>query len=174
MRKSVCLTCVGLFIVIAVEGVFAQAGLKDTLPGKWWTKRPIIKELNLSVDQLSKIEACWQQRNKVLMGQQEILRKRQQELAELVAKESIDETAAMKLLDEVQQLRANLERNTFLMRIQIKNLLTPDQQRKTEEIAERLRLQKAKEEAAAPVPEPQKNSSKKKAGLQPDLGFLVY
>ena len=82
MRKSVCLTCVGLFIAFAAEGLVAQAGLKDVLPGKWWTKKPIIKELNLSVDQQSRIEAYWAQRTKVLMGQQEELRKRQQELAE--------------------------------------------------------------------------------------------
>ena len=71
----------------------------------------------------------------------------------------------MKLLDEVQQLRTSLERNTFLMRVQIKNLLTPEQQRKTEEVAERLRQQKAKEDAAAPAPAPQNPPIKKKAGL---------
>ena len=164
MRKSICLTCVGLFILFAGECLLAQAGLKDTLPGKWWTKKPIINALNLSVEQQSKIEACWARRNKVLFGQQEELRKRQQELADLVARDSIDETAAMKLLDEVQQLRVNLERNTFLMRIQIKNLLTPEQQRKTEEFAERLRQQKAKEDAAASVPVPTNAPMKKKAG----------
>lgn len=164
MRKSICLTCVGLFIALAAETVFAQAGLRDVLPGKWWTKRPIIKELNLSADQQSRIEACWAQRNKVLVGQQEELRKRQQELAEMVDKDVIDEAAAMKLLEEVQQLRASLERNTFLMRIQIKNLLTPEQQRKTLEIVERLRQQKAKEDAAAAGSTPQKILAKKKAG----------
>ena len=164
MRKSICLICVGLFIALSAEAVFAQAGLRDVLPGKWWTKRPIIKELNLSVDQQSRIEACWAQRNKVLMGQQEELRKRQQELAELVSKDVIDEAAAMKLLEEVQQLRSSLERNTFLMRIQIKNLLTPEQQRKTLEIVERLRQQKSKEDAAAEGSTPQNISVKKKAG----------
>ncbi len=166
MRKAICLIFIGLFMAFASGGVFAQAGLRDILPGKWWTRRPIVKELNLSMDQQSKIEACWEQRNKVLRGQQEELRQRQQELAELVAKDVIEEAAAMKLLEEVQQLRASLERNTFLMRIQIKNLLTPEQQRKTIELAERVRQQKAREDAAAAAgPMPQNIQAKKKSGF---------
>jgi Spy/CpxP family protein refolding chaperone len=150
MRKTIC--CIGLFAVFAVEGAFAQAGLKDMPAGKWWTKRPIIKELNLSLVQQSKIEALWAQRTKSLMGQQEALRTRQQDLAELLARDAIDETAALRLFDEVQQIRQTLERNTFLMRIQIKNLLSPGQQQKIESIAERLRQAKGKgDEVPAPA-----------------------
>ncbi len=164
MKKSMCLIWVGFFAVFAAQSLFAQVALKEVLPGKWWTKRPIIRELNLSPDQQAKIEACWAQRNRSLIGQQQELRKRQQELAELIAKDSVDEAAALKLLEEVQQLRAALERNTFLMRIQIKNLLTPEQQRKTEEIAERLRQQRAKEGLASPSAAPLKTTVKKQAG----------
>jgi len=149
MRKLICM--IGLFAAFVVEGAFAQAGLKDMPAGKWWTKRPIIKELNLSLDQQSKIEALWAQRTKSLMGQQEALRKRQQDLTELLARDAIDEAAALKMFDEVQQIRQTLERNTFLMRIQIKNILSPEQQQKIEAIADRLRQLKGKgDEVPAP------------------------
>jgi Spy/CpxP family protein refolding chaperone len=169
MKKSVRLACIVLFLVLFSVCAFAQAGMKDFPAGKWWARKAIIKELNLSTEQQAKIEACWTQRNQVLMGQQAELRKRQQELTDLAAKDYIDETAAMRLFDEVQRLRASLERNTFLMRIQIKNTLTPEQQRRTEEIAERLRQQQTKQNAApqAPLIDP----VKKKAGRQADCRF---
>jgi Spy/CpxP family protein refolding chaperone len=150
MRKLICI--IGLFAAFGIEGAFAQAGLKDMPAGKWWTKRPIIKELNLSLDQQSKIEALWAQRTQSLMGQQEALRKRQQDLTELLARDAIDEAAALKMFDEVQQIRQTLERNTFLMRIQIKNILSPEQQQKIEAIADRLRQSKGKgDEVPAPA-----------------------
>jgi len=163
MKESARLACIGFTLVLFSVCAFAQAGMKDFPAGKWWARKAIVKELNLSPEQQVKIESCWTQRNQVLMGQQAELRKRQQELADLVAKDYIDETAAIRLFDEVQRLRASLERNTFLMRIQIKNILTPEQQRRTEEIAERLRQQQAKQGA---VPQsPQIDPVKKKAGL---------
>ncbi len=163
MTTSLKLTFIGLFLASAVSGAFAQAAMKDFPQGKWWTRKAIIRELNLSPEQQSRIEACWTQRNQVLMGQQAQLRQRQQELTDLVAKETIDEAAAMRLFDEVQRLRTSLERNTFLMRIQIKNILNPEQQRKTEEIAERLRQQQMKQNPAPAVP--QGDPARKKSGL---------
>jgi Spy/CpxP family protein refolding chaperone len=158
MKKSVRLACIGLSLWLSSACAFAQAGMKDFPAGKWWARKAIVKELSLSPEQQARIEACWTQRNQVLMGQQAELRKRQQELTDLVARDYIDETAAMKLFDEVQRLRASLERNTFLMRIQIKNILTPGQQRRTEEIAERLRQQQAKQ-SAVPLADPLKKKA---------------
>jgi Spy/CpxP family protein refolding chaperone len=152
MKKSVRLAAIGFFLVLSSACALAQAVMKDFPAGKWWTRKAITKELNLSPEQQAKIEACWTQRNQVLMGQQAELRKRQQELTDLVARDNVDEAAAVRLFDEVQRLRASLERNTFLMRIQIKNILTPEQQRRTEEIAERLRQQQAKQNAPPQAP----------------------
>jgi Spy/CpxP family protein refolding chaperone len=155
MRKRNFLLWIGFFAVCMAADAFPQVGLKDIPLGKWWVKRQIIRELALTVDQQNRIEALWTERAKSLMGRQAELQKRQQALAELLARDTIDVPASLKIFDEIQQSKTSLERNTFLLRIQIKNLLTPEQQQKLELIAERLRMQKGKEaESAAPLPAP--------------------
>jgi Spy/CpxP family protein refolding chaperone len=150
MKKLLC--CIGFFAAFAVQGAFAQVGLKEMPAGKWWIKRPIIRELNLSLDQQSKIEALWAQRTKSLVGQQEALRKYQQDLTVFLARDTIDDATALKLFDEVQRIRQSLERSTFLMRLQIKNILSPEQRQKLETIAERLRQAKGRgDEVPAPA-----------------------
>jgi Spy/CpxP family protein refolding chaperone len=153
MKKFALMLGAGLLAVCGATDAFSQAGLKDIPLGKWWVKRQIIRELILTMEQQNRIEALWTQRAKSLMGQQAELQKRQQALAELLAHDTIDVPASLRTFDEVQQIKTSLERNTFLMRIQIKNLLTPEQQQKLESIAERMRLQKGKdgEESAAPA-----------------------
>ncbi len=54
----------------------------------------------------------------------------------------IDEAAALRAFDQFQQARLNVERASFRMRIQIKNLLSAEQRPKIEAIAERLRQAK--------------------------------
>jgi Spy/CpxP family protein refolding chaperone len=158
MRKFVWMLGMGFLFVCAATDAFSQVGLKDIPLGKWWVKRQIIRELILTVDQQNRIEALWTQRAKSLMGQQAELQKRQQALADLLARDTIDVQASLKTFDDVQQIKTSLERNTFLMRIQIKNLLTPEQQQKLESIAERLRLQKGKDGEESPAPAVKKYS----------------
>lgn len=149
MRKIKILAAVCFFLACVAGGAFAQVGMKEFPQGKWWTKRPVIRELGLSLQQQTRIESIWVQRFQALMGQQAELQKRQQMLSGLLAQDIIDVTSAMRVFDEVQQIRHNLERSTFLMRIMIKNTLSPEQQRKLEEIAERLRQQRESEETSA-------------------------
>jgi len=153
----------GLLAVFTVDGVFAQGGLKDMPPGKWWTNKRVIAQIRLSQDQQSKIEALWTLNRNSLIDQKAELEKRQLDLSELVARDSIDEGAALKAFDRVQEARLSLERSTFLMRIQIKNLLSPEQQQKLETIAELLRQQKAKGNDPAGTA-PAKPPSKKSGG----------
>jgi Spy/CpxP family protein refolding chaperone len=149
MRKLAGLIAISFFIVLATEGASAQVALKELPAGKWWTKRPIIRELMLSPQQQARIENVWTQRAQALMGQQAELQKRQQILSDLLREDTIDVPVAMKVFDEAQQIRLNLERSTFLMRITIKSLLTPEQQKKIEEIAERTRTRKGQTSEAA-------------------------
>ena len=144
MRTLIRFGFVTLFGLFTIEGALAQGPLKDFPPGKWWTNKRIIQELRLSPEQQTKIEALWTQSRKTLIDQKAELEKRQLDLSDLLTRDSIDEGAALKVFEEVQQARLSLERSTFLMRIQIKNLLSPDQQQKTEAIAERLRQQRAR------------------------------
>ena len=142
----------GLLAILLVQGAYAQVGLKEMPSGKWWVDRRVIQELKLSPDQQAKIEAIWRGNQRTLIDQRAGFQKRQLDLDDLLAKDSVDEEAALKAFDGVAAARRNLERTTFLMRLQIKNLLAAEQQQKLEMIARRLRVEKVRGNASGSNP----------------------
>ena len=151
MRMPIGCVWIGLLAVFAAEGAFAQGGWRDMPPGKWWANKRFILQLRLSPDQQSRIESLWVQNRKNLMEWKSELEKRQLEFTGLLGKNSVDEATALRAFDRIQEARLNIERATFLMRIQIKNLLAPEQQQKLEAISELLRRQAARGVDAAPA-----------------------
>ncbi len=163
MRISIGCAWVGILVVVLAEGLFAQGALKDMPPSKWWTNRRVIQQLKLSPEQQSRIETIWVQNRRVLIDQKAELEKRQLDLTDLLGKDAIDEAAAVKAFDRMQEAKLAVERSTFVMRIQIKNLLSADQQQKLEAIAPMLRQQRARGSgtgATVPVPPPAKKSGR--------------
>lgn len=128
---------------------YAQVGLADLPPGKWWTNRRVIQQLELTREQQQKIESIWMEDRKELIDLKAELDKSQLDLAELIRREVVDEGAALAAFDRVQGTRMTLERKTFLMRIRIKNVLTAQQQRRLEELSELLRRNRNVPPAAA-------------------------
>jgi Spy/CpxP family protein refolding chaperone len=151
MRMPIGCVCIGLFAVFAAEGAFAQGGWRDMPPGKWWANKRFILQLRLSPDQQSRIESLWMQNRRNLMEWKSELEKRQLVFMGLLGKYSVDEATALRAFDRIQEARLNIERATFLMRIQIKNLLAPEQQQKLEAMSEVLRQQAARGVDAAPA-----------------------
>ena len=150
MRKAIPWLLLCFFASFPIETALAQGVLKDMPGGKWWTNKSVINRLNLNLDQRSKIEDVWMQSRRNLIDQQAEMEKRQLDIEEIVGKDQIDENAALKALARFQEAKANLEQSTMLMRIRIKNLLTPDQQQKLQAVAEVLRQQRAKANGTAP------------------------
>jgi Spy/CpxP family protein refolding chaperone len=144
MRMPLGCAWIALLALFLAGDALAQGGVQEMPSGKWWADRNITQELNLSPDQQSKIESLWMGNRRILIGQRAALERGQLDLAELLARDSIDEDAALKAFDRVAAARHNLERTTFLMRVQIKNLLSSDQQQKLEAIAQSRRGQTAK------------------------------
>jgi Spy/CpxP family protein refolding chaperone len=153
MKRVLCVIPI-LMSLVMVRGASGQAALKDlpVVSGKWWTNRRVIRELNLAPDQQARIDAVWNQTRRNLIDRRAALDRRQLDLSEILSKDVIDEAAALQAFDRVQEARATLERATFLMRIQIKNLLSAGQQQKLEAIAERLGRQRPNN-AGAPAAE---------------------
>ena len=147
MRKAIPGLLLCIFTALPIEAALAQGVLKDLPEGKWWTNKRVINQLNLTLDQRSKIEDVWMQSRRNLIDQQAEMQRRQLDLEETVGKDQIDENAALKALARFQEAKSNLEQSTLLMRIRIKNLLAPDQQQKLQAVAEALRQQRAKANA---------------------------
>jgi len=103
--------------------------------GKWWKNGRIATRLKLSSAQQAKIEALWTQNRRNLIEKKAELDRRNEELSRILMQSDLDETKAMTAYDRVLSARFDIERSTFLMRVRIKNILTPEQQRRLEIIA---------------------------------------
>jgi len=151
---------IGLVAVLTAEGIFAQGGWRDLPPGKWWANKRFVLQLRLSQDQQSRIESLWLQNRRNLVVWKSELEKRQLEFTDLLGRDPVDEAAALRAFDQFQEARLNIERATFLMRLQVKNLLSPQQQQKLESMSDVWRRQAAREGNAAltdaPAPEGKK------------------
>ena len=120
---------------------WAQAGAQQELkepPGKWWKNRQVITRLNLTRPQQDRIEDLWMQNRRILIDKKAELDKHALDLSEMLSLEVAEETAALRAYERVQAAKAEVEREVFLMRIRIKNLLSRQQQRRLEEVANRL------------------------------------
>lgn len=142
MKKPIVFLWLGLLAACMVEGAFAQGALQNFPPTKWWNNKEVIKKLNLSPDQQSKIEAIWTRHRRPLIEEKAEVDRRTLDYEELVAQNPIDETTALMTFDKLHEARTSLERTTFLMRIQILNQLSAEQLQQLEAISALLRQQK--------------------------------
>lgn len=108
--------------------------------GRWWKNARFVKELNLTDDQISRIDKIFLETEKKIIDLRASCRKAELDLKGLAEKEA----EALKKIDEIYKLRAEIHKSIFLMTTQIKKELTPEQLKKLEEIkatiaAERIR-----------------------------------
>jgi Spy/CpxP family protein refolding chaperone len=151
MRNPIRCLWLGLLSLTIVQAAAAQGGLKDLPPGKWWANKRVIAQLKLTSEQQSKIDALWVQNRRGLIDQKAELERCQLDLTELAGKELIDEALALRAFDRWQEAKHAIERSTFLMRVQIKNALSAEQQQQLETISVMLREQRARAGNASPA-----------------------
>lgn len=142
-----------LFALLSPGSSVAQNGIGARL-GKWWKNGRIITRLKLTPAQQAKIEALWTQNRQALIEKKAELDKRREELSAIIAQTTLDETNAMAAYNKLLSARSDIERSTFLMRVRIKNILTPDQQRRLEAISPRVRNNSESDSSTSDVPEP--------------------
>jgi Spy/CpxP family protein refolding chaperone len=145
-----------LFTALSPAFLGAQAGNGFRL-GKWWKNGQIAARLKLSPEQQAKIETLWTQNRQSLIDEKAALDKRNQDLSEILGQNSVDENKAMAAYERMLSARSNIQRTTFLMRVRIKNMLTPEQQRTLEEISPRVRETMRNRKSESPdsaLPEP--------------------
>jgi Spy/CpxP family protein refolding chaperone len=98
--------------------------------GRWWKNSRFVKELNLTDEQIGKIDKIFTDTEKKLIDLRAACRKAELELRGLEGKEA----ESLKKIDEIYKLKAEIHKNIFLMTNQIKKELTPEQLKKLEEI----------------------------------------
>jgi Spy/CpxP family protein refolding chaperone len=137
MKKSA--KYIGILIVCMGACQLVLAQLPPNVPIKWWYNARMIKELELTQQQVQKIDGIWIENRKVLIGLRAEHDKVQVDLEDLIARPAVDEAALRSKVDQLYKAKADVEKATLLMRLKIRDILTPEQQEKSRSLFEQFR-----------------------------------
>lgn len=94
--------------------------------GKWWQSERFQRELQLTADQISRIEDVFQSALPELRQQKKTLDRLESDLSRLIDT-SADEAAVMHEADRVEQVRSELSKARTRMLLRIRRVLSADQ-----------------------------------------------
>ncbi len=97
------------------------------LNGKWWNNTELAKKLNLTDDQVQKMEQIFQQSRLKLIDQRATVEKAEVTLQPMLEADRPDEAQVLAQIDTVAQARAELEKTKARMLLGIRQVLTADQ-----------------------------------------------
>ena len=118
-----------LALVLALVPTIAVA------QGKWWQSERFQRGLQLTADQIARIEEVFQSNVPDLRRQKKALDHAEDDLDRLIDS-STDETAVMREVDRVEALRAELSKARTRMLLRMRRVLTAEQRVKLAELHE--------------------------------------
>ena len=101
--------------------------------GKWWQSERYQRELQLTAEQIGRIEEVFQSSLPELRQQKHELDRLETQLSRLIDT-SADEDAVMAEADRVEKVRAGLSKCRTRMLVRIRRVLTPEQRAKLAEM----------------------------------------
>jgi len=129
-KLFVCLT-LSLFTLLWVGPASAQSTRHV-----WWKTERFQKELALTPDQVSRIDAIFQTVQPALRAQNRALKKLEDELSALIAEAKIDEAELEHFVVRVEAARADLSKTRTLMIFRIRRIMTSEQHLKLQKLFE--------------------------------------
>jgi Spy/CpxP family protein refolding chaperone len=103
-------------------------------PMKWWQDERIKAELRLSAEQSAKIEEVFQSSFPKLRASAEELKKREEQLSNLISGNGTTEADVLKQADQVEVIRGALNKARILMLYRMRQVLSPEQRLKLQAI----------------------------------------
>jgi Spy/CpxP family protein refolding chaperone len=101
----------------------------------WWKDAQFQRDLTLTPDQVSKIDAVFQAAISQLRQKKQELDQQEEELSQMIGANA-DETAVTRQVDKVESIRASMNKMRTLMLLHERQLLTPDQRVKLNKLHE--------------------------------------
>jgi len=95
--------------------------------GKWWNNTELAKTLNLTDQQVQKMEQIFQQHRLQLIDQRAAVEKAEVALQPMMEADRPDEAQVLAQIDKVAQARAELEKSNARMLLGIRQVLSADQ-----------------------------------------------
>ena len=102
--------------------------------GKWWKDQKIVNELDLSNGQVNQIEGIFSSYKGHIIDLDSQLRKKQKELRAKIKNPNSTREEILRLTDEVEKLKVDLRGVQVDMYLRIRDVLTPQQRSKLEDI----------------------------------------
>jgi Spy/CpxP family protein refolding chaperone len=143
------LLCAGLVAVSAglltsVEAA-GQAPAQPSQPRGFWRMDQFQKNLGLSTDQISRLEAVFQMALPDLRRGREDLDRQEAELSRLIEMNA-DEAIVIKQVDKVEAIRSHLNKTRQLLLLHQRQLLTPEQRVKLKALFDQMQADRAQAE----------------------------
>ena len=102
----------------------------------WWRDAQFQRDLSLNTDQTTRIENLFQSTIGSLRAKKAELDQLEEELSRLIAANA-DEATVIKQVDKVESIRSSLNKIRTLQLLRIRQVLTPDQRMKLNQIHDR-------------------------------------
>lgn len=115
------------FVATSLLALSVLAGGAAAQSFKWWQDEQFQKELALSTEQITRLEAIYQSTGPAMRTQKGALDKLQAELNKVVAEGTADEAAAADIIGRVEAARSELGRTRSVMLYRMRRILTSDQ-----------------------------------------------
>src|SRR5262245_4227370 len=127
-KLFVCLS-LSLLTLLWVQPAHAQRS-------RWWKDEKFQKELALTPDQCSRIDAIFQSASPALRAQQRALSNLEDELSKLVSEGTAEEPEVEHFVGKVEAARAELGKMRTMMIFRMRRILTTDQHVKLQKLFE--------------------------------------
>ena len=101
---------------------------------KWWQDPKVIAELRLAPDQSARIEEIWQSAATRMTPVVDDLRKREEQLSNLIHGNDVTEAEVLKQAEQVEALRGTLGKSRTLMLYRMRRVLSAEQRGKLVDI----------------------------------------
>ncbi|HLE24637.1 MAG TPA: Spy/CpxP family protein refolding chaperone [Thermodesulfobacteriota bacterium] len=126
---------VSLFFMLAF-GTFClnTYGYDGDSPGKWWKNKKIVKQLELSNEQMNRIEGIFSSNKGRIKELDSDLKKKEREFSDTVKNPNSSREEILRMNNEVEEVKGKLRKAYIDMRLQIRDVLTPEQRIKLQEI----------------------------------------
>jgi Spy/CpxP family protein refolding chaperone len=124
----VCLTLSLLALLVCAPEAQAQ--------GYWWKNERFLKQLALSPDQSTRLEALYQAAQPALRAQKRALDMLEDELQKLIHDVKVSDAELEQFVMRVEAARADLSKSRALMLVKMSRVLTAEQSRKLHELFE--------------------------------------
>ncbi len=106
----------------------ARVGGNNILPtGKWWKNPNIAQKLNLSEEQVNKIDSIFLTYMDKLIDLKAQLEKKELLFKNTIVNDNFDRDKVLALFDDIAALKTKIKREGFLMKLDIRDQLTPEQ-----------------------------------------------